>query len=82
MPFRKSLSSAKLVKKPKATQTNEKGEVTSWDSMNEDGKLLKLLSEEGLLSNKTASTVKQDYPQFGKYALHTLNSALSNARVP
>ena len=64
----------------KTPQINEKGEITSWDSTNPDGKLLKILVEEGLLDKKTASDVKKDHPQFGKYALRTLNSALTNAR--
>lgn len=86
MPQRRSSSLAKS-SKPKGTHPatkaphiNERGEVTSWDSTNPDGKLLKILVEEGLLDKKTASDVKKDYPEFGKYALRTLNSTLTNAR--
>jgi len=65
---------------PKEIRTNQKGEITSWDSTTPDGKLLKLMVEQGILTTETGAAVKKDYPQFRKYATRTLSSALSNAR--
>jgi hypothetical protein len=59
---------------------NEKGELISWDSKSKDGQLLKVLLEQGYIKKETGSQVQQEYPQFAKYALKTLNSALNNCR--
>jgi hypothetical protein len=69
-------------KKPedKPAKTNEKGEIISWSSRSKDGLLLKLLLEQGHIKKESATQVQKDYPQFAKYALKTLSSALNNNR--
>jgi hypothetical protein len=64
----------------KPVKTNEKGEIISWNSNSKDGQLLKLLLEQGHIKKETAMQVQQDYPNFKKYALKTLNSALASNR--
>jgi hypothetical protein len=69
-------SNKPAVEKP--VRTDKKGKVISWNSNSKDGQLLKLLMEQGHIKKKTASQVMKDYPQFEKYALRTLSSALSS----
>jgi len=64
----------------KAPQTNEKGEIITWDSTSEDGVALKTLFDGGLITTETAKTVKKEHPRLRKHAAHTLNSALANNR--
>jgi hypothetical protein len=71
-------SNKPAVEKP--VRTDEKGKVISWNSNSKDGQLLRLLMEQGHIKKETASQVMKDYPQFEKYALRTLSSALSSNR--
>jgi len=64
----------------KAPKTNEKGEIISWDSANDDGAALKTLFDGGLITTETAKVVKKEHPRFRKCAVRTLNSALANER--
>jgi hypothetical protein len=59
---------------------NEKGEIISWSSKSKDGLLLKLLLEQGHIKKESATQIQKEYPQFAKYALKTLSSALNNNR--
>ena len=56
-------------------RVNKKGEVSTWWSTSKDGKLLKLLFSQGAAEKFTASGIKDQFPQFQKYATRTLNSA-------
>lgn len=75
---RQSSNKPAVLEKP--VRTDEKGKVISWNSNSKDGQLLKLLMEQGHIKKETASQVMKDYPQFEKYALRTLSSALSSNR--
>lgn len=77
------LQISKMVKTPKkfkAVKTNEKGEITTWNSNSSDGKLLKHLVADGQAAGKTPSQLVKEYPQFQKYSNKTLNSALTNTK--
>jgi hypothetical protein len=68
---------------PHATSpaTNEKGELTGWNSNSDDGKLFKSLYEANRFKDWTASQIRKEYAtNFGKYANQTINSALQNLR--
>ena len=78
MPPRRSNKLPPPTDKP--VKTNEKGEIISWNSNSKDGQLLKLLLEQGHIKKEAAMQVQQDYPNFKKYALKTLNSALASNR--
>jgi len=57
---------------------NTKGEIISWDSASKDGKLLKVMFDTGVITNETASEVKEECGQFTKHAARTLGSAIQN----
>jgi hypothetical protein len=59
---------------------NEKGEITTWNSDSEDGKLLKTLVESNLLDDKKPTEIRTSHPAFMKYSPNTFRSALTNAR--
>ena len=63
-----------------AKKVNEKGEITSWDTNNQDGRELKIYVENGCCDGLTAKPIREKYPQFVKYSYSTFNSALANAR--
>jgi hypothetical protein len=73
-------SKNKKAKSKGPAKVNAKGEITSWDSKNVDGKLLKLLVSDGQTAGKTPSQIIKDFPQFKKYNYRTFSSALSNVR--
>ena len=62
------------------SKNNEKGEITTWDTNNQDGRELKIYVENGCCDGLTAKTVREKYPQFKKYCYSTFNSAFTNAR--
>jgi hypothetical protein len=59
---------------------NEKGEITTWKGDSADGKLLKMLVENGMIDNQKPAEIRTSYPQFMKYSATTFRSALTNAR--
>jgi hypothetical protein len=63
-----------------ASKDEQKGEIISWSSKSKDGLLLKLLLEQGHIKKESATQIQKEYPQFAKYALKTLSSALNNNR--
>ena len=55
----------------------EKGEVTQWSATSDDGKLLKMLIENGNITAEiTAGQVQKKYKMFNAYAYRTFSSAL------
>ena len=62
------------------SKKNEKGEITTWDTNNQDGRELKIYIENGCCEGLTAKPVREKYPQFKKYCYSTFNSAFTNAR--
>ena len=59
---------------------NEKGEIMKWNCNNQDGRELKIYVKNGCTTGLTANPLQEKYPQLNKYAYHTFNSALTNAR--
>jgi len=64
----------------KEVTRNNKGEITSWDSTSKDGKLLKTMFDNGIITTETATEIKDEYDQYAKYATKTLGSAVQNLR--
>jgi hypothetical protein len=71
-------NSNKTMAKGGPAKVNAKGKITTWDSKNVDGMLLKLIVSNGLTTGKTPAQIIKAYPQFKKYNYRTFNSALSN----
>ena len=60
---------------------NDKGEIISWSATSDDGKLLKMLVENGCIPLKmTAGQARDKYTMYNKYAYGTFSSALTNAK--
>lgn len=78
-PYSKALNT--LAKDPATGKKNNKGEITSWSSTSNHGRLLKMLIENGnILPSQTAGEVRSEFPTFCLYSYNTFSSALSNAR--
>ena len=76
-PKKKAVEDAACTK-PKM---NEKGEIISWSAQSDDGRLLKLLVENGNITpTMTAGNVRDKYTMFNQYAYSTFSSALNNTR--
>jgi hypothetical protein len=60
---------------------NEKGEITSWNSASDNGRLLKMLVESGHIKpGMTAGAAREKYPMFKDYSYNCFQSALTNVR--
>ena len=65
----------------KLEKMNSKGEIIRWSARSDDGRLLKMLIENGNISpNMTAGEVRTKYTMFAKYSYSCFASALSNSR--
>ena len=65
----------------KLEKTNSKGEIIRWSARSDDGRLLKMLIENGNISpSMTAGDVRTKYTMFAKYSSSCFASALSNSR--
>ena len=60
--------------------TNEKGEITRWDSKGRDGRELAVYVENGCCDAMTAKYVREKFPQFQKYQYACFNAALGGVR--
>ena len=61
---------------------NDKGEIISWSSTNDNGRLLRMLVENGNIKpGMTAGAARRDkYPMFKDYSYNCFQSALNNVR--
>jgi hypothetical protein len=60
---------------------NDKGEICSWTSTGDDGRLLRMLVENGnIKTGLTAGDARKKYPMFNKYSYNCFSSALTNTR--
>jgi hypothetical protein len=60
---------------------NEKGEIVSWNTNSDDGRLLKMLVESGHIKpGMTAGEARKKYSMFCNYSYSCFGSALTNAR--
>ena len=60
---------------------NDRVEITSWTSTNDNGRLLKMLVESGHIKpGMTAGAAREKYPMFKDYSYNCFQSALNNAR--
>ena len=65
----------------KLEKTNSKGKIIRWSARSDDGRLLKMLIENGNISpSMTAGDVRTKYTMFAKYSYSCFASALSNSR--
>ena len=65
----------------KSAKVNTKGEIIRWSARSNDGRLLKMLIENGNISpSMTAGDVRTKYTMFAKYSYSCFASALSNSR--
>ena len=60
--------------------TNDKGEITKWDSRGRDGRELGIYVEHGCCDGLTAKYVPEKFPQFQKYQYACFNGALGGLR--
>ena len=60
--------------------TNDKGEITKWDSKGRDGRELGIYMEHGCCDGLTAKYVREKFPQFQKYQYSCFNGALGGLR--
>ena len=58
----------------------QKGEVITWDGSNEDGRLLKLLVDQGVVTDMKQKEVVASFPVFEVYNHRTFSSSLSSYR--
>ena len=60
---------------------NEKNEIISWSCTSDEGRLLKLLVENGnIKQDMTAGDIRKKYPMFAEYSYSCFSSGLANAR--
>ena len=58
---------------------NDKGEIISWSSTNDNGRLLRMLVENGNIKpGMTAGAARDKYPMFKDYSYNCFQSALNN----
>ena len=65
----------------KSAKVNAKGKIIRWSARSDDGRLLKMLIENGNITpSMTAGDVRTKYTMFAKYSYTCFASALTNAR--